>query len=348
MDLAETLGRSPELFPHSLDARTDAVSFIALTRAEYAAASFLDARILTPRTLITRIPWATVDAAIGAAELPARCDFIFHIGHVGSTLLSRLIGAHPQALCLREPVVLRGFAQIREEQYAGTAAWSDRDYSMRIDGCLKLLSRTYEEHQIAVVKATSFVSEIAADLLRRTRAPRALVAFVSPESYLATLFGGANSRHEAKLMMAARLRRLHRRLGRDAWQPASLSEGEALAMSWACEMSALSRIAGERVLAVNFDDFLIDPHAGLRRALRHFGIDASPPDIAAILRGPDMHRYSKAPEHAYDSALRLEVLAEARHRHGAEIRRGLAWLDRAAADFPAIRDGLALAATAAP
>jgi hypothetical protein len=56
MDLAESLGRSPELFPHSLDARTDTVSFIPLARAEYAAASFLDARILTPRTIISRIP----------------------------------------------------------------------------------------------------------------------------------------------------------------------------------------------------------------------------------------------------------------------------------------------------
>ncbi len=348
MDFAESLGRSPELFPHSLDARADAVSFIQLTRAEYVAASFLDARILTPRTLVSRVPWVTVGAAIEAAQLPERCHFIFHIGHVGSTLLSRLIGAHPRAFSLREPLVLRSFAQIHDEQHAGSAAWSQRDYAERMDGCLKLLSRTHDERQVAVVKATSFVSEIAADLLQREAAPRALMAFVSPQNYLATMFGGANSRHEAKLMLPARLRRLHRRVGREVWELDSLSEGQALALSWACEMSALVRTAGERMLAMNFDRFLMDPHAGLRRALGHFGIDAAPPEIAAILRGPDMHRYSKAPEHAYDSALRQEVLAEARHRHGAEIRRGLAWLDRAAADFTPIRDSLAFAAAAAP
>jgi hypothetical protein len=348
MDLAESLGRSPELFPHSLDVRTDTVSFIPLARAEYAAASFLDARILSPRTITGRVPWATVNTAIEAAKLAENCGFIFHIGHVGSTLLSRLIGAHPQIFSLREPLVLRGFAQIREEQYLGTAAWTDREYSDRVSGCLKLFSRTYDEHQLAIVKATSFVSEIAADLLRRETPPRALVAFVSPESYLATMFGGANSRHEAKLMAAARLRRLHRRVGREAWELASLSEGQALALSWACEMSALARNAGEGVLAVNFDHFLLDPQAGLHSALRHFGVDASTRDVAAILRGPHMHRYSKAPEHAYDGALRLEVLAEARYRHGPDIQRGLAWLDRAAAEFSPIREALAFSADPAP
>ena len=38
-----------------------------------------------------------------------------------------------------------------------------------------------------------------------------------------------------------------------------------------------------------------------------------------------MRRYSKAPEHAYDLALRNDVLAAARAEHGEEIRRGMRW-----------------------
>ena len=40
-----------------------------------------------------------------------------------------------------------------------------------------------------------------------------------------------------------------------------------------------------------------------------------------------MRQYSKAPEHAYDAALRNEVLQAAEYEHGAEIRRGMAWLN---------------------
>jgi hypothetical protein len=55
-----------------------------------------------------------------------------------------------------------------------------------------------------------------------------------------------------------------------------------------------------------------------------------------------MRRYSKSPEHAYDAALRRDVLNEARAAHGAEIKRGLAWLDHAAEEFPPVRDAMML------
>ena len=76
--------------------------------------------------------------------------------------------------------------------------------------------------------------------------------------------------------------------------------------------------------------------------LRHFDIDATAAEANAILEGPDMRRYSKAPEYAYDAALRRQVLQQARALHAAEIRRGLAWLDRAAKKWPAIGRAISL------
>jgi hypothetical protein len=347
----EILGRSPELFPHELDVRNDSVAFIRLSQADYAQASFLDARILTPHTIGQRVAWRQVAASIAAASLPERCYFILHIGHVGSTLLSRLTGAHPRVFALREPMILRTLAQIQSAPEIPPHAWSGGDFEARLGGCLKLLSRTFDAQQRAVVKATSFVSELAAELLSRASAPKALMMYVAPESYLATVLGGPNSRQEAKILTPSRLRRLHRRIGREEWRLGSLSEGEALALGWACEMSALAhaaRAAGARVLRVDFDRFLAAPSAHLAAALRHFDIDATPSQVHAILQGPDMRRYSKAPEHAYDAALRLEVLNAARATHGAQIRGGLAWLERAAAQFPPVRDALLLAESAAP
>jgi hypothetical protein len=347
--LLESLGRSPELFPHELDVRHDTVSFIRLSRADYARASFLDARILTPRTIAQTVPWRQVAASIEAASLPERCNFILHIGHVGSTLLSRLTGAHPRVFALREPMILRTLAQVHSEPDTAPHVWSEGDFAARLSGCLKLLSRTFDAPQCAVVKATSFVSELAAGLLSRASAPKAVMMYVSPESYLATVLGGPNSRQEAKILTPGRLRRLHRRVGREAWRLGSLSEGEALALGWACEMSALAhaaRAAGARVFRVDFDRFLADPPVLLSAAFRHFDIDASPSQVHAILQGPHMRRYSKAPEHAYDAALRLEVLSAARATHGTEIRRGLLWLERAAADFAPVREAMIFAETA--
>jgi hypothetical protein len=59
---------------------------------------------------------------------------------------------------------------------------------------------------------------------------------------------------------------------------------------------------------------------------RRLAAEPAPGEIARILAGPLMRQYSKAPEHAYDAALRREVLAGADLEHGAEIRRGMQWL----------------------
>jgi hypothetical protein len=348
--LSELLKGSPELFPFGLDALNDTVSFIRLSRGDYEHASFLDARILTPHTERRIVPWPQAIAAVEAAGLAEHCAYIFHIGHVGSTLMSRLIGAHARAFALREPMILRAFAQLRGDSPAQARAWTGADVDVRLGGCLKLLSRTFEAHEIAVIKATSFVSELADELLARPSSPKALMMYVSPESYLATILGGPNSRQEAQRLAPDRLRRLQRRLGSDAWQPGNLSEGETLALAWACEVCALAHAAGRaggRILWVDFDEFLANPAPRLLAALRHLKIEASADEVASILRGPHMSRYSKAPEHAYDAALRREVLNEARALHGVEISRGLAWLNRAAVEFAPVRSAMALIGAAA-
>lgn len=346
--LATLLGRSPEFFPHGLDIPTDTVTFIRLDQADYERASFLDARIIGAGTLRESIPWMRVAAAIAEARLVERCAFIFHIGHVGSTLLSRLIGAHAGAFALREPLLLRTFAQLH-----GAAplphGWTGADLGARLEGCLQLLSRTFAARQRAVVKTTSLVSELAAALLARSATPRAVMMSVAPEVYLATILGGENSRREARMLTPGRCVRLNRRAGGTVWDPARLSEGEAVALGWACETAALAHAAHGRerqVLQLDFDRFLADPPALLLAALLHLDVGATAAEAATIVQGPDMARYSKAPEFAYDSALRRDVLNDARAAHGAEIRRGLAWLDAVASAHDSVRAALEFARSA--
>src|SRR4051812_37836226 len=113
--LAPSLERSPELFPLSLDVKTDLVNLVRLTEADYARASFLDDRALDRQTARRQLPVGELEAAVADTGLGENCSFIFHIGHVGSTLLSRLLGGHPAVFALREPAILRSLAQVRSE-----------------------------------------------------------------------------------------------------------------------------------------------------------------------------------------------------------------------------------------
>jgi len=336
---AASLQNSPELFPHALNVGADSVSFLRLAEKDYEAAAFLDERILTRQTISRAIPWLQVARALQEIQLREGCDLIFHTGHVGSTLISRLLGRHASVFGIREPGILRTLTQIRCEPEDAPQRWSDPAFEARLSGLLKLWSRTFRPEQRACVKTTSFVSELARELLLRPFQPRAIFVFVPAKTYLATILGGPNSRKESRVLAQSRLQRLERRLGQQPWNLSELSEGESIAMSWACEMTALSAgasAAGERVLWVNFDRFLAEPHASLKLAFDHFGRNVDEKTIGQILSGPDMHRYSKAPEHAYDVNLRHAVLNQARAEFANEIARGLGWLERAMVDFPVI------------
>jgi hypothetical protein len=330
--LSTSLARSPELFPQALDPRSDSVSLIRLTEAEYARASFLDGRILGPQTPQQSVSFAEVEAA--ATDMPEACDYIFHIGHVGSTLLSRLLGAHPSVFALREPAISRTLAQIQAESF-----WDTAKLEAHLSVFLRLWSRTFRPEQRALLKATSFASELAPQILARASQPKAIFMFVPPEDFLASILGAENSPREAQAMAPSRATRLNKRLGA-AIRAETLSIGEMTALGWACEMTALTAAPQDRVLWLDFQQFLADPAAALTACFDHLGIAATAEQISTIASSPDMRRYSKAPEFGYDAKLRADILAQGRAQCGAEIKRGMDWLEKTAAVHPAIAAAL--------
>lgn len=330
MDRATTtwpdrLRASPELFPLAFDASGRGVELVALAPVDYEKASFLDGRLAAAPVLTPG--WAELAAA--AAGLPIAADFIFHVGHVGSTLLSRVLGTHPKVFSLREPQVLRTLAQA---ELSGD--WPGEEVDRRLAVLLALFSRRWSPAKRPLVKATSLVGELAGRMLRLAPASRAILMTAAPENYLATILGGPNSRVELRQAAPARLARLARRLGAETQPPDALSEGELAAMSWACEMTALAAAdvgAPGRAMWLDFDAFLGAPTVGLGRALRHLHGEADPGLVEQLAGSAYFQRYSKAPEYAYGPDVRRGVLAAARREEAAEIRKGLAWLERAAA-----------------
>lgn len=348
--MADILAASPDVFPQAIDPINDSVRFLWLSQAAFQQASFLDDRILGPQVRHETVHFSAVEAAIAAADLVERCGFIFHLGHVGSTLVSRLLGAHPDILSVREPGALRSLAQLHAELATPESLWSPAEFDRRLSALLRLWSRTYAPGQLAVIKATSVVAEMAAGLLARPSTPRALFITAVPEVYLTTLLGGESTHLEVRGYAPMRLRRLHRRLGRSPWRLYDLSPGETVAMGWACEMTALAAAEAAspgQAMWLDFDRFLAWPEPPLLAAFAHLGRPATEAQARAILSGPDMGRYSKAPEHSFDAGVRRASLQESRQLFSGEIAKGLAWLDRAAADVPQIAQAIGLAERAA-
>jgi hypothetical protein len=334
--LGPALAASPDILLHRLDPVHEAGHLVRLTERGYGDAAFLDDSILGPQTPGL---WARLDEIAGlTASLPEHCDFIFHIGHVGSTLMSRLLGAFTGVLSLREPMPLPLLAQLHGHLHRPESLWSPERFEAVLSLCLKLWSRTYRPDQTALIKATSWAGELAPALLSRPSRPRALMMTVTPEAYLAGVLVSPPATGDVRVSATTAMARLHRRLGAEPFTLHRMSLGERTAMVWVCEMLALRAAADahpEQAHWIDFDSFLAAPEPGLAAALNHLGKSAEPAAIRAVIQGPLMSRYAKG-GHPFDAAKRRALLTSSRQANREEIFKGLAWLEDAAGRFPTI------------
>src|SRR3546814_7025083 len=111
----------------------DRVLIALLGEADYRAASFLDQRLLTDRVGREWRAWNALPDLGAAAPRP---DFIFHIGHVGSTLVSRLLAEVGDALPLRADAA----ARVRSEEHT-----SELQSLMRISYAVFCLKKTKQQ-----------------------------------------------------------------------------------------------------------------------------------------------------------------------------------------------------------
>jgi hypothetical protein len=324
----EALAGSPGWFPFQLDLAADRVLMVAKSEADVRAAGFLDQRSLDPAAPRVLASWSALAAPLAAARREA--DYIFHIGHVGSTLLSRLLGELETVLALREPLILRSLAEA-----FGMAG--DGSGVADFDTAAALLSRAFRPGQRALVKATSFTSEVADRLVQP--GARAIFLYVSPRRYIETILAGEGSRQELAILTPSRLARLATRCPGLEARPEALSEARKAALSWACEMTSLERSAqalGDRVMWLDFDAFLEAPARQLAAAAAFLRHPAEPARIEALAAGPLMRRYSKALEYEYSPELRQALLAEARGMHGRSIDAAVEHLVEAGRRWPAV------------
>ncbi len=326
------------LYPFKLDLERSRVLQIEMDEAAFRAASFLDDRILTPAT---RGAWAPLSDLMAATAVSVRGDarplhFIFHTGHVGSTLVSRLLDETGRVLPLREPLPLRTLAAAHDALQGGgldpdPASMTPAQFDALLAMLLRLWSLGYATTEAVILKATSSAARLAPALLNAARDSRAIYLNLRAEPYLATLLAGQNSPIDLRGHAPERLRRLAARLASPLPALGDLSLGELAALSWLAETLTQQDLIARyptRVVGIDFDAFLADVAGHLQGILAHFRLPQDPECLGALLRSPVLTRYSKAPEHPYDPALRAEVLQDARRHHRGEIGKGLRLLER--------------------
>ncbi len=325
---------------YALDIAGDRADVLDVGRAFYAA-PFLDERAL-PETPLGgwRYPLGDLLAAHAqrtiAPSPPLR--WIFHVGHCGSTLLSRLLDRLPSVLGLREPLPLLSMA----------GAWLERDAPLgavapaRVDAALALvaglLARGFAVGDRVIVKATSTASLLAPQLLATRPEDRAVLLSLKLPRYLAAYLRDPALRAQARASVAPPLSAWHEWSGDASLRVWQLDDAQCIALTWFIETERYARLARDpataaRVLRLDGDDLVARPAECLANIATHFDLAASADEIAHAVGGDILHRYAKQPDRAYDADAREHDLTQAAERFAPEIAAAVAWADERSAQI---------------
>jgi hypothetical protein len=318
---------------HDYQRENRQLTLLQLDESLYRSASFLDQRIEPAAEEIAHLDFESLDACF-PSDLPARQStmFIFHIGHCGSTLLSRALAASSAVLPVREPLTLRRLAAERR------SAFEDRDSMM--GHVLRALSRAFNPGQKAMVKATSTCNNLIHPVLSFNADSRAVAMYVPLEAYLAGMLGKQRPALDLRGHLAARLEDWDRIA--QAADPGldENNEAQLAALAWVTSMhsilNALERHP-HRLRLLDFEAFLQDTQTHLSGTAGFFGLNDAVPGILEAY--PDISTgYSKKPDEPYSAFNRRRTLQRGRMNRSQEIDFGLKWADELAGVYPALRN----------
>ena len=318
-----------ELFPHQIDLIKSGLLLVELPSDDIKNASFLDQRVLKPDTKGQWLPWQTISKIVTDSCTEVSPAFIFHVGHCGSTLLSRLMEFSPDTQSLREPLPLRTLAQDLADLKDGRSFLTEQAIEEHLSVLLKLWGRGASH---TVIKATSVCSDLLPHIKRVAPDTKSIFIYNRLQTHVETLLAGQNAIADLKGFAQLRLQRLRNLTGLDI-QLNQLSLGQLAALSWLSEVSRITHyqsLSDDRIKLIEFETLLTEPADTLQHLFAHLGIAASESDIRKAIQSPVLQTYSKAPEHHYNAETRAAILTQARLNFSEEIKTAVGWVEELA------------------
>lgn len=322
----ENLENRPQVFPHQINLIHDNLLLMELSLDEVRAASFLDQRMLSQQSKGSWVPWKLVADIFKNVQATQPAAYIFHVGHCGSTLLSRLLEFADGTRCLREPLALRVLAQDLADAGDGRSFLSREGQQERLQVLAKMWGRGAVH---TVIKATSICTDLLELINASVPETRSVFIYNRAETHIATLLAGQNALLDLKGFAQLRLQRLQQKTGLDIHLN-QLSPAQLAALSWLSETSSATGSLekhSRHMMLLEFESLLAEPAITLANVLRHFKISTAQETIENAIKSPVLQTYSKAPEHKYNAQTRAAILKDSRSRFQREISEALGWLE---------------------
>lgn len=324
---------SPDLLPWQLDMAGARMLLALISERVYRDAGFLDQRLNLDGKL--QAIWVPLEQILAdqrsiAPSTPVPARFMFHVGHCGSTLLSRLLAENPRLLPLREPLSLRTLAESERQLYGPDAPMDRPEWQDLMQLLLRLLARVHHSSQHALIKPSSNCNNLIGPLLASHPEHKAAFLYLNLKSYLASVLR-PQSRGALQAFSKERAFDLHHLMPHAGISLEGLSPARLGAVNWATSMAYLAhaqedRRLSARIRVVEFESFLRNPLDTLEYLFLFLDHPVKRETVVAILQRGHMDRYAKDPRIGYTPELRAANLEQSLQVHRGDIDDAQAWL----------------------
>jgi hypothetical protein len=256
-------------------------------------------------------------AASENSAKPVHC--IFHISFCCSTLLARYFELLSSCFVLKEPRLLAQIALMR-----GHPAHV-RDDAFHL--AVKLLTRTYEAGQMVVIKPNDWCNPLANKLLAHN--PQLTITFLMAplRQYLLAILKAEDRRDWVKNRLRTAVDEAAGYAPLRNVEVGSLSVAQATAYLWLTHRFTCEQLASNgtrnRVLVLNGEHLLEEPHHSLNAVMKACGLALSNDQLQDLISHPSISKYSKDLSRPYDADSRQKEMEGLQNCWGKEADAGI-------------------------
>lgn len=338
--LSDRLIGDAGLFPFDIDLQSGTVTLVQMTAEEVAGASFLDARAIKDGAVEYVVPLqAVLDLGPRLFQNRKTVDYIFHVGHCGSTLVSRSMHEMPGVFSMREPVVLNRLARsIRAYRNNDHRSFQLTQVTLATVMCL--LGRTFEPGDSVLLKPSSFCNVLIPWLMQWNAQSKAILLYVDLQTYLRTVTQDYHETENRGAMSSIHHFEANWHFGLDADAVSRLNHFQTSALIWLLNMAELAQTSAQpeakgRVLLESFDDHLDDRSTSMERMASTLGRTIASDRIDQIVKSADITQMNaKIPTQAFSPQDRADRMRQAIELHGDSIDDAITWLGELASNHP--------------
>ncbi len=313
----------------------DRAYFVPMSRQAFHDSIFCDSRI---QTVSSKILPVKLDPLMHAFETQGRrgrpVSLLYHMAHVGSTLLSRGLDLPGVNVVYREPQALRQLGVWKATGDTQGAQGHSAAALLRL--AMHMFSKPCGDGEKVIVKANVPVNFLISDLRKTVPDARAIVLYSGLEDYVLALHKSEEHRQWVGRIIGELAPGWAQLSGIEPAALGKLSLPQAIACIWLAQVGLFVEAvaATEHCRSLDSESLFSRPGEVLAAAFDHFGHPVSAPQLEAVVRGGVFSRHAKNPGVAYDNEVRRAEKRALASRFEREVEAARQWVETHRGRFP--------------